>query len=558
MRKLGMGIWAFASLLCAQSATTSTTFGNRLSTGMDGYGNQLYTQQVTIATEDYEVDTFWSRFFNSDNKKKRFDLLATSATAQLKVEASSACSIAGKGELPSQGCSGQKPFLVNNEAVDFLAEGDTVSLIFQPVVEDKSGALLFSQTDASVLYPLDVGRSGEYYQSGTAVQSGSKQTFSGFFTSLFDFFFDRLIGADFFGTPEIADVRYEIRSPEAEDRRQRYIANIIAGVDQEHRMRMPYKGEPATRIDAFTRLNDPASLIHYAEAKKTTEAEQCSFMFLNLSSEGLMCRIMSGFGMEAWMPFFTQGKVTELDVNTITIDTENALLAAAGKVSGESYQKVTASTDNEKLSFLQQLIKPMATMMEMMKNMMFGSSKSTIVADPVEVRYDLSAKPMTLTLAVTEEGTQVDRFEAFKLTGLRSTYGDSVNACTVKYSGSFFGFGSWTQTFYESKGDTVTSHTVPSTSDKTHAAWITWCQEANDKKGLFDYLTDWSSGGVFNPINWMEGMWSIMNWMFGGGYEITDFKSVLKRGLVLDLKKEPLSPVDTLNTTTIKLINVRH
>ncbi len=555
MKKTGIGIWVLAPLLCAQSATTSTTFGNRAPSGMDGYGNQLYTQQVTIATENYEVDSFWDRFFDPEKKTKNFDQLSTSATAQLVVEASSACSIAGKGELPSQGCSGQKPLLVNNEAVDGLSDGDTVSLIFQPVKNDKTGALLYTNTDDSLLYPLDIGRNGEFYQPSASVQSGSRQTFFGFFTGIFDFFFDRLIGVDFFGTPEMADVKYDPRSPESEDRRQRYIANIIAGVDQDHRMSMPYKSDPATQVDAFTRLNDPVSLLHYAEAEKSTEADQCKFMFLNLSSDGLMCRIMSGFGMDAWMPFFTKANITELDVNTITIDTENALLSAAGKVSGESYQRVTASTDTQKLSFLQQMVKPMSAMMEMMKNMFFGTSKSTIVADPVEIKYDLSAKPMTMTLAVTNDGTQVDRFETFKLTGLRSTFGDSVNQCTVKYSG-FFGFGGWTETFYEFKESASTTRTKGSIN--THAEWIQWCQEANDKKGIFDYLMDWESGGVFNPMNWMKGMWSGMMSMFFGDYSITDFKNALKRGLILDLQKEALNPVDTLNTTKIRLINVKH
>lgn len=553
MHKVLMGILVLMSTIHAQelNTTTSTQFGDRTFVEKDAHGKDLYNQDVTMKTEHYKIDTFWKRFHNPDNKTNSVTQVTTKGTAQLSVDASSACSIAGKGTLPAQGCSGQKPFLVNDEAVNGLADGASISLIFQPVKDDTTGALIYTNSNANVLYPMDIGRMSEYYQSTATVQAGSTKTFFSFFTGMFDFFFNQTVGSDFFGTPKIADVKYGTRSDSAEDRRQRYIANIVGGVDQENLMSM----NPATVIKA---LNTPVSLLHYAEAKKTTENNQCKFMFLNLSPDGMMCRMMTGFGMNAWMPFFTSAKVTEVDVNTITIDTENSLLAAAGQVSGISYQKVTGTTDTEKLTFLQQLIKPMATMMTMMKTMMFGSSKSTIVADPVETKYDFSAKPMSLTLAVTNNGSQINRFETFKLMGLRSTYGDMVNECTVKKSPGMLSWSSWTDTFYQYKGTISTSpHTNGSIN--THGEWVDWCQEANNKKGMFDYLMNWSTGGVFNPFNWMQGIWSAFTTFLFGDYSITDFKNVLKRGLILDLKKEQnLNPLDTLNTTTIKLINVKH
>jgi hypothetical protein len=203
------------------------------------------------------------------------------------------------------------------------------------------------------------------------------------------------------------------------------------------------------------------------------------------------------------------------------------------------------------------MLKPMSAMMEMMKNMMFGSSKSTIVADPVEMAYAFDdAEAMTLGFAVTNDGSRVDDFAHFKLTGIRSTYGDEISTCKVKYGGSFMGFGSWTETFYGYKGSETTSRTKGSID--THAEWIDWCQEQTGGKGVFDALFDWSSGGIFNPMNWMKSMWNMMSWFFGGSYEITEFKSTLKRGLILDLKKETINPVSPMNTTKIKLINVTH
>jgi hypothetical protein len=535
--------------------TTSTVFGQRTTSNVDQYGNQLYNQSVTIRTQNYEVDTFWSRFFNPENKQKTYTQLSTSATAQIKVEASSACTLAGKGQLPSQGCSGQKPFLVNDETLVGIKNGDTISVIFQPAYDDASAIKTYNMAKSNTIYPMDIQRTAANYQSSTPVQSGSKQTFFGFFSGIFNFFFNKNTGSDYLKTPLIADTKYGARSLDAEDRRQRYIANIISGADQDHLLSRAYKGAAGTAIKTNV-LNYPVSLLHYDEAKKATDASQCKFMFLSLSSDGFMCRAMTGFGMDAWMPFFTSAKISEVDVSMITIDTENALLAAAGKASGKSYQKITASTDTQKLSFLQQMLKPMTTMMSMMKTMMFGSSKSTIVSNPVEITYDLSSHPISLMLAVTNDGSHIDNFQHFKLTALRSSYGDMMNQCSVKYSGAMFGIGAWSDTFYASKGST------PSTRKKgsidTHAEWITWCQESTGKKGMFDYLTDWSSGGFFNPFNWMEGMWSMFSSFFGGNYKITEFKNILKRGLILDLKKETLTPTNRLNSSEFKILNVKH
>jgi hypothetical protein len=56
----------------------------------------------------------------------------------------------------------------------------------------------------------------------------------------------------------------------------------------------------------------------------------------------------------------------------------------------------------------------------------------------------------------------------------------------------------------------------------------------------------------------MEGMWSMFSSFFGGNYKITEFKNILKRGLILDLKKETLTPTNRLNSTQFKLLNVKH
>lgn len=553
--RIALLCWSVAVGVMGQTATTQTTFSSKTDTGIDLYGNQTYRQSVSIQTDSYQVETFWNRFFNPSNTEKEFTDIGTTAQAQLIAEASSGCSIAGKNTLAAGGCSGQKPFLINNEAVP-AKNGEKVSLIFQTAYDDKTGNKTFNPTNPNLFYPMDILRNGEYYKEDAAPIPGTQKSFFSFFTGIFDFFFSQTIGfgSDFFGKPKISDTLYSDRSDDAEDRRKRYLSNIIAGIDQEHRVRRPYKGEAGTPLNP--QINDPVSLLHYAEAKKATQIDQCKFMFLKMSSDGLMCRMMNGFGMDAWMPFFTSANISKIEVNTITIDTENALLAMTGQVGGGTYQSIGGS-DKEKLGFLQQMIKPMVSMMEMMKTMMFGSVKKEYVADPVEVNHELGNKPLTLTMAVTNEGDQIDDFAHFKLLGIRSVMGDEVDKCSVKKSPGVLSWSSWSDTFYIDEGNKSTGTHKNGTID-THSEWVDWCQKANNKKGMFDYLLAWESGAFFNPFNWMQGMWAAFTTFVFGNYEITDFSSTLKRGLILDLEKTSIDTKDPLTTTKIRLMKVTH
>jgi hypothetical protein len=154
--------------------------------------------------------------------------------------------------------------------------------------------------------------------------------------------------------------------------------------------------------------------------------------------------------------------------------------------------------------------------------------------------------------AVTNNGSQVDDFSNFKLLKIRSVYGDMINACEVKKNPGMMSWTSWDQTFY----DDVTTTKAGPNGNMTNTQWVQWCQDAAGKKGMFDYLTDWSSGGVFNPINWMKGMFSSFLTMMFGSYEIKDIKNTLKRGLILDIKKVDLDPESSRNTRKIEIIKI--
>ncbi|MFT7860536.1 MAG: hypothetical protein ABXS93_06340 [Sulfurimonas sp.] len=537
-------------VLWGADVDTKVDFGNENYIGKDKYGSALYERDVTIKTTDYKVDNFWKKFSFGGKKEdsKSFDLIETTGKVRITLESTSACTL--DNTLSSMGCSGQKPFLINNEVLTNPIGGTTDE--FEVVFTEAPN---FKNTDQYGFYPLDILRDAQYYKDPDPDNpTAPKQGFFSFFTSAFDFIFSKTIGFgnDFFGKTDIADVEYSPRSDAAEDRRQRYIANIIAGVEQDKRMTKPNEDSSATQINAPT-LNDPVSLLHYAEAKKTTENEQCKMMFLTLSSDGLMCRMMSGFGMDAWMPFFNQTKTTEIQSSYILGDTENALLAMTGKIQNVPYMSDIGGDDDTKLSFLQEMFKPMTTMMGIMKSMMFGSDKASKVGTPAERVYTFDEdEAMRLTFAVTNDGSQVDDFENFQLLKIRSVYGDMFNSCTVKKKPGMFSWSSWEETFYI--GGTESKYGPDGNMDSDE--WVDWCQEATDKKGMFDYLFDWDSGAFFNPFNWMKGMFSAFLQMMTGSYEITDFTNKVGRGLILELKKVQPDPTSPLNTRKVKLMSI--
>lgn len=539
MTKFWLGLLVLISLVQAQTAVTTTSIvGSPIR--YDTYGRQEQNQTVKITTTNYEVDTFWNRFFNPADKKKIFSEVSTTGTATITVEASSACSIAGKGELAAAGCSGQKPFLVNDASVAGLVDGGSVSLTFQPVFQDGDHPLgYYTSTSADkMIYPLDIQRDEDYYKND--VPLGAKKSFFGFFGDIFKIFFS------FFGFSSSDSTNYQnslvvkvdnITSADAE--RQRYKANIIAGVQQKYLM------PTGTNLHQGL-LNTPVSLLHYLQKDKVTSVSSCQ----TSGWTSILCRMMSGFTSlffnTTLLSKNTSGSSVKSEI--ITLDTENALLALAGKVAPTKVQTKATSTPTT-------LTSGMFSWMTNMMNMMFGTITAAATT-PVytETNYQFTdSEAMTMTLPITKDaGSTVDRFETYKLMGIHSTnaaQGTGDETCTVEKkeaTTSFFFFPSGTsvssETFYKSKGTTTTTMTLSSgfmSTMNTHNEWTDWCRPKSVGYSV-------SAGGFFTA---------------SATYTITAKNSGgigLGRGLVLDLKKVTLDPGDPLNTTEFKLINVTH
>ena len=552
---VAIGLVASMQSISMAATQTTTTFKAPSQVQQDEYGNDYIEREATISTQNFKVDNFWNNFKTDGDAASNYTTISRSGLFRITTSATSACTM--DNTLPAEGCSGQKPFLINNEVLNNPVDGttDTYRVAFTNPSD-------YTNNDYNGFYPLDVLRDAKYYKDNNINTDGGttapRSGFFGFITGAIDSLYNKVVGIDFFGQKDIADIAYTPRSNAAEDRRQRYIANIMAGVEKEHRMTKNANGASATVINAPT-LNSPVSLLSYAEAQKSTTTASCKFLGLELSTKGAMCRVMSGFGMDAWMPFFNLTGTTQIESNFLLADTENALLAMNAKLNGVPYLQDVAGDQDTKLTFLQNIIKPMTAMIGFMKGMLFGEKKKDIVADPVQRVYSFNEdEAMTMTFPVTNDGSQIDDFAHFKLLKIRSVYADELNSCTVKKKPGMLKPSAWEETFYiggnvEQKSP---NYTLWNKEIWNSDQWVDWCQEATGKKGMFTYLLNWQTGGVFNPFNWMKGFFQAFLNMLTGTYEITNFTNTVKRGLVLDLKKVNLDPVSKRNTREIQILHI--
>jgi len=191
--------------------------------------------------------------------------------------------------------------------------------------------------------------------------------------------------------------------------------------------------------------------------------------------------------------------------------------------------------------------------------MFFGSDKKSIVADPAERVLSFNEDDaMTMTFPLTNDGTQIDDFVHFKLLKMHSVYADHINSCHVVKVPGMISWSKWDDTFTE--GGNISHNSPNSTILKKEVwdsdQWIDWCQKATNKKGMFDYLADWSTGGPFNPLNWMKGMFSAFLTMFTGEFKIKEIYNSIQRGLVLEVQKVELDPVSQRNSREIRILNI--
>ena len=131
MKKIGFIILGLllSTQIYAQKTTTITTFKDVSHSGVpiggveNEYGETELYKEATISTQNFKVDNFWDKFSDSKNGTSTYTQVSKMGLFKLTVEGSFACAKAG---LVEDGCSGQKPFLLNQkwyENTDITKDG---------------------------------------------------------------------------------------------------------------------------------------------------------------------------------------------------------------------------------------------------------------------------------------------------------------------------------------------------------------------------------------------------------------------------------------------------
>jgi len=538
---------------------TVTTFTPEISYIDDEYGNKRYNRDVSIDTQGYKVDNFFGKF--SDEGSSDYKSITKKASFLVTVEANSIC--ANDSGLAEEGCSGQKPFLINSSLLDNTEIQDEDGIYHIPF--NRADQYTASKNDA--FFALDVERDIEYFQELEESQTEKKS----FFQMLKDMFNNHYSeNVDFFGTNLTADEKAS---------RDRYIANIVSGIEKDKRLTIKIDDKTQnTQINPT--VNTPVSLLEY-EAMMSSHKTACKGFLITRDPNSAFCSMVSGFSMAAWMPFFNETNEINTETSSVMIDTETALLTAVGALNGVNVFKNMQDDLDGKTSFFGEVLKPITNMFDKMMSFFFGS-RDDAKAVTVSNHYDLTkyGKQMTMTMATTNNRYEVNGFVNFTLMGLDSVYGTEVTKCvidapwfasdititsqdgvnrSIKIGGGMFSLTR--ESLYEATYDELDFHSSGFMMfrkiyfDSTRDDLLSWCarRQAHNSNGIIGRIVD--SFDVSSILIWGGTKEEqIDKLMEKEGFDVKSYTEKVHRGLILHVKKEPLNTNNPANKINIKFI----
>ena len=561
---------------------TTLQFGDESNVQENEYGERSSDTSITVQTKDYKIDRFW-HYFKKGYKNADLDVgMNTTLDFSLITRASFLCEKFG---LEKEGCSGQKPLLINegtleNSELQFDADGNPLPSDEYRIPFDSAENYDIANKDA--FYALDIYRDMKYYMPQPGISDDSDAP-TNFFGKLIAFF------RDYF-SHDVTVFGHNLNDPQA---RQRYIANLAFGAQQSYRMK---KGETtfSTTLNSADGNNSVVSLLDYSEALYTNESG-CDGLIFDYDPQSLRCKVVNFFSMTKWMPFIDSTDVTTVETKSVLEDTETTILTLAGASDGTSYVVPKLSEDgNGKKGFFGQIFKPVTYMMGGMYRFFFGDSSKNLT-EIFSLNFNFN-NPIALTLATTD-GSKITGFEHFKLLGTESVYGTQVESCEVKlndfdkfsdFMKNFFPLSTkmeavvndqgtktkWrngTQTFVKDSPKKVTFYKVlkifmigikkKEVRTITADEWVEWCKrnQGVTKRGLLGRLTgsvssfinDVISGTITQEYSSQDGdideflncgnswqqikeTWSWNNQDFC--FNVESYKEKVHKGLILHLK----------------------
>lgn len=553
-----------ATAVAFATTKTYTTFTPEVNSTDDEYGNKRYTRVVSIETQGYEIDNFFGKF--SDNNNSNYQSLAKKASFEITVEANSICS--NDEELAEEGCSGQKPFLINSSLLDNAELKDENDNELYHIPYGDYSDYTPSKDDA--FFALDIDRDTEFYQE-TTTEGGKKS----FFQKIRDMFKSHF-------SNDVDVLLDDELSSEEKTRRERYIANIVSGIQKDKRLtkKVDGKGEN-TPINSG--VNNPVSLIDY-DSINIAQTTGCKAGFLTLSSSSLTCKMISGFSMAEWMPFFNETNEVDTETSSVMADTETSLLTAVGLLNNTNVFNNMKDDLENNTSFFGEIFKPITNMFDKMMSFFFGTREDA-KAEIISNYYDLTKydKQLTMTMPITSNGSVIDDFVNFVLVGLDSVYGTEVTTCKVKHTYwetvMFFpvkktknytitSSDNEVKEYYIDSGMSVSESVYESKYDElnfnddgfndinletTRDEMLAWCarEQAHNSKGIIGRIKDML--GVSSLLMWNRTKDEQMDALLDDkGFEVTSYEEKNHRGLILHLKKENLTTDNPANSISIK------
>jgi len=593
-----IGLLALSLILSAQlfagDTTTAMNFVPTVSAPADDgteneFGETIGYLDATISTSDFKVDNFWEKFRDDGNgaAQSTYDTVQKVGTFKLLTQSTFGCAKSG---LPEEGCSGQKPFLINqsvltNESLKvdidgkpFIdADGNKIGNIYRIPFNDEAD---FYDENGSMnidaFYALNVKRAGEHYDGGGEPEDPEAKRF---WQRLVDMFKD-------YYSYDISTSGDALDSDEGH-LMTRYIANIDDGLDEPHKIDKTKSTEVNKNLSANQmRLieDNEISLLTYNQSLLETN-DGCKGFLLSYDPDSFRCKMMRRLGTASWMPFWNSDTSYDIKTTSVVKDTEATLLKLAGELDKTNY--ITDTNKGENNSFLKELIKPMTHMMSGMFRFWFGTKPK--VAESVTAVYTFK-NPMSLDFITTVAGATADGFAHFKLLALESTYGTEITECTLKYKNpSFlpaFMIKEKQATFFADidAGDTSINlisgagwakNDYPAlesslTYEKKYFGFSSYYEWTVTKDAVFNWCRRHSGDGkdgLFTRI--FKSFFTWINPTTTDTYEgqldelfddnsayVEEYKEKVHRGLILKLQEEKIELGQAGTTTTYKLMNV--
>jgi hypothetical protein len=482
-----------ACLICTTLQANETKVGFETPTYNEDneYGETIFTQIVDIYSPEVQTKKM---FYGKDGDYS--DNIRTKATIKVTESGTSLCSLY-PGKIDEDSCSGQKLFFLSKDIPNGINY-----IIFN---SDYTLEVNNLNNDLHPFYPLDIARNEEYYKD-----TGKTSSYFSLLGTLFNTFLKS--GTFFNNVFNIPTTTQDI------DRRQRYIANIISGLDKDHRL-----SKIKTNVK-LTEINNPVSLIDYSETI-VEEKTSCGTGTNAISSigGGFFC----SFPFFNW--FLNETTTETYVINTIQQDTETSLIAIAGtnaKLSIEDISDISNITIDETAS------NPISIILSNFRCIFGGCKKQEYFASATqEIREYKEEEAIRMDIPIVNQSGKIINIIPIKLLAIHSVVPKGLG-CTFQQKTLIRG--------YSDEVRVSDSALFEKTSFFLFTRWSE--KDSIDGKTKNDWLNICADNNIGYKFNIKSGI-------IKSSYLLSEKVDTKARSLILKVKKIEDKNLDLINST---------